>query len=291
MPPTQQRKPIRASTPLPDGSMPGDSLMAPAQRPLGLIAIVLVVDLALCGAGAVMLSKGLSAKKHKDEPGPPKAPEQKMEQRSEVMPPPSPAPTPAPSPAPSASPSEAVAAAAPPVADAKPDIKVAAGADKLVESKPEKQARSKDSTKDKKKGSSTASTAGSAPKSGGGGAQTGASSGPVTHPGGGSPEDPYKDQGQSAPAATGFDLKAEANKQAAQSSDLFARCVSAAGGVHGTIKVAYRVEADGRVVHPFAVENSTGNEQLGICLADVIATWHFSPHTGEAQNAVRPFTY
>jgi hypothetical protein len=61
--------------------------------------------------------------------------------------------------------------------------------------------------------------------------------------------------------------------------------------VHGTIKVAYRVEVDGRVTHPYAVENSTGNEQLGICLSDVIATWRFSPHAGDAQNAVRPFTY
>jgi outer membrane biosynthesis protein TonB len=266
--------------------MPGDSLIAPAQRPLGLIAIVLVVDLALCGAGAVMLSKGLTAKRHKEDVGPPKAPEQRMEQRSEAMPPPSPAP----SPAPSESPSEAVAAATPP-----PDTKVQTSAIKLVEAKSdEKPTRAKDKDKAKTKGSSTtsASTSSSSAKSGGGGGAT--SSGPVTHPGGGNPEDPYKEAAKDAakdqPAA-GFDLKAESNKQASASGDLFARCLSAAGTVHGTIKVAYRVEADGRVVHPYAVENSTGNENLGICLADVIATWRFSQHTGEAQNAVRPFTY
>jgi hypothetical protein len=282
MPPTQQRKPVaRPSTPVPAGSMVGDSLVVPPQRPLGLIAIVLVIDFALAGAGAVMLANGLS-KKTKDDPGPPKAPEQKMQQRTEVMPPPSPSPTPAPS----ASPTEAVAAAAPVVAS-KPDTKLPASAGALVEAKNDKSPTR--GTKDSKKKDAAKTTPATVPSSGGGAT----SSGPVTHPGGGTtPEDPYKDQPKdSAPAASTFDLKAESNKLASGSGDLFARCLTAAGTVHGTIKVAYRVLASGSVDHPFAVENTTGNEQLGICLADVIATWRYSAHSGDTQNAVRPFNY
>jgi hypothetical protein len=281
MPPTQQRKPVaRPSTPVPAGSMVGDSLVLPPQRPLGLIAIVLVIDFALAGAGAVMLSKGLS-KKTQEDPGPPKAPEQKMQQRTEVMPPPAPSPTPAPS----ASPTEAVAAAA------APDTKVPASAASLVEAKNDKSPTR--GTKDSKKKDAPKTTTPTTAPSGGGGA---VSSGPVTHPGGATtPEDPYKDQPKDSPkdqpAATSFDLKAESNKLASASGDLFARCLAAAGTVHGTIKVAYRVQANGSVDHPFAVENSTGNEQLGICLADVIATWRYSAHSGDTQNAVRPFNY
>ena len=285
MPPTQQRKPV--AVPTPAGSIAGgDSFVGPPQRPLGLIAIVLVIDLALGGAGAVMLSRGLSAKKIKDEPAPAKAPQ--MQQRSEVTQPPPPPPTPVPSP----SPSEAVA-------NASPSTKLPASASSLVEANTDKTpTRTTDKPTDKPdakkkstKGSASTTTKGGTDSKAGTttkGSGTAGASGPVTHPGGG-PEDPYK---EAQPAGGGgFDLKAEANKLASGSNELFARCRSAAGTVHGTIKVAYRVEADGRVGHPFAVENSTGNEQLGTCLADVIATWHFSPHTGDGQNAVRPFTY
>ena len=264
VPQTSQRAPVRVPSPAPAGSMAGDSFVVPPQRPLGLIAIVLVIDLALAGSGAVMLSKGLAKKKPADTAAP-KAPA--MQQRSEAAPPPAPAPTPAPSP----SPTEAVQAAAPPPPPAvTPPITAAAAP--VIEAKPDKtQTRDKDK---KTKGSKTTS------------------SGPVTSPSGPVTDPGHVDNNAAGPPPpAGFDLKGEANKLASSSNDLFARCLGAAGTVHGTINVAYQVNPDGSVSHPFAVENSTGNEQLGTCLADVINTWRFPVHPGEAQNAVRPFKY
>lgn len=263
VPQTSQR--ARVPLPAPAGSMAGDSFVVPPQRSLGMIAIVLVIDLALAGSGAVMLAKGLAKKKPADT-SPPAAPELKMQQRSDVRPTPAPTPTPAPSP----SPPEAVAAAASPA----PAV---AAATPVIEAKPDKTA-----TRDKDKKTKTTK---------GGGVVTSPTTSPSTGPTT-SPNGPITDPGHDDSAApAGFDLKGEANKLAAGSNDLFTRCLGAAGKVHGQIKIAYQVNPDGTVTHPFAVENSTSNDQLGQCLADVIATWRFSAHAGEVQNAVRPFTY
>lgn len=97
IPPTSQRRPpqhggpaphVRAVSRAPVDS--GSSFAAPMHTPLGLIAIVLLLDLVLAGTGAFLLAKGLSKPTKaatSDTPGPP--------QKSEAAPSPAaPAPTP-----------------------------------------------------------------------------------------------------------------------------------------------------------------------------------------------------
>jgi TonB family protein len=106
----------------------------------------------------------------------------------------------------------------------------------------------------------------------------------VTAPGGHvSPEDPY--------AAPTVSIEAEVNQHAARSQGAFDRCLGEAAPVHGTIEIAFRVMADGRVANAAAVENSTGNTELARCLASTIASWRMSAHAGPALDFVRPFHY
>lgn len=96
IPQTSQRRPQQHSGPGPQARAvsrapidSGSSFAAPVHTPLGLIAIVLLVDLALAGTGAFLLAKGLSKPAKaaaKDAPAP---------QKSEAAPSPA-APAPAP---------------------------------------------------------------------------------------------------------------------------------------------------------------------------------------------------
>jgi hypothetical protein len=51
----------QGSSPRPRASEPSLSFSPPARRSTGLIAVVLVIDLALAATGAMLLAKGLSA--------------------------------------------------------------------------------------------------------------------------------------------------------------------------------------------------------------------------------------
>jgi TonB family protein len=100
IPPTNSARPPRALSNPPQMSQPALS-MPIVRRPWGLIAIVVVVDLALAATGAVLLAKGLS-KSEKSAPTPAPAPA---------------AAAPAPAPAPAVTPIDAgsaTAAAEPP---------------------------------------------------------------------------------------------------------------------------------------------------------------------------------
>jgi hypothetical protein len=109
--PHTSRRPPQPRAPVHEPMGSSSSFSAPMHTPLGLIAVVLIVDLALAGAGAFLLAKGLStpaAAAAKDAPAP-AAPT--PEQKSEA--PPSPA-APVPAEAPPAPPPPDVPAAAPP---------------------------------------------------------------------------------------------------------------------------------------------------------------------------------
>lgn len=94
------------------------------------------------------------------------------------------------------------------------------------------------------------------------------------------PQDPYV-----AP-----NTEREVDAAAAHSKAAFDRCASA-GDAHGTIKIAFQVRHDGRVINAAPVENSTGNTDLARCLVAEISTWNVSAHNGTSINMVRPFTY
>lgn len=243
-----------------------DSVVAPPSRPIGLMVAILIVDLGLAAAGAVMLGKGLSAKKAKQadkveqKDGPTDA---KPVQKSEVTQPAPPAPTMQPA---SASPPSLVGAAA---ADpAKPEP-VAAEPAKTVEAKAAKTSGTRGKDKDRK--TLHASTTDSSKPTG-----------PVTHPSA-SPEDPYGD------AQVVFDLNTETSKLAAASNASFSRCDN--GAVHGSVKIAFQVLPDGSVQHAMAVENTTNDPTLAQCLATVISTWRYTAHAGAVVNFMRPFNY
>ena len=224
---------------------------------------ILIIDLGLAAAGAVMLGKGLSAKKAKqagkvEQKDSPKT-DAKPVQKSEATPPP---PAPAMQPA-SASPQTLVGAAAAEPAKTEP----AKTEPKTVEAKTAKTSGTR--------GKDTKSThaAGTSKPSG---------SGPVTHPSSG-PEDPYGD------AQVAFDLDTETSRLAAASNHSFARCETAT--VHGSVKIAFQVLPDGSVQHATAVENTTGDPALAQCLASVISAWRYTAHAGAVVNFMRPFNY
>ncbi len=94
------------------------------------------------------------------------------------------------------------------------------------------------------------------------------------------PQDPY--------AAPNTEQEIEA--QAAGSKADFAACAKDHPG-HGSIKVAFQVRYDGRVINAAAVENTTGSSELARCLVAEISSWKVSAHNGTSINMLRPFTY
>ncbi len=98
IPPQTSARPARAQSPaVSQLSQPGLS-MPVVRRPWGLISVVILVDLALAGTGAVLLAKGLAHEAKSASSGSAAAP---------PPPPPTPAPAPAAAPAPSPSPTPA----------------------------------------------------------------------------------------------------------------------------------------------------------------------------------------
>jgi hypothetical protein len=57
------------------------------------------------------------------------------------------------------------------------------------------------------------------------------------------------------------------------------------------VKVAAQVLANGHIAHATAVENDTGSEPLGKCLAAEIGNWVLPPHAGEPVDILRPITF
>ncbi len=254
------------------------------------MVIVLLIDLGLAAAGAVLLSKGLAS--DSDAQATPVPTEKKSETgttspeatataapaaEAAVVEPASAAPMISAVPAPAVS-AAASAAAASSVPAARKDT---------AKQRDDKSIRT--SSKSTKTAKAAATTATPAARS-----SARASDAPVTRPSETSssdprpvtavpsePQDPYE-----AP-----DTAREIERLAGRSAASFQRCESNFGRAHGTIQIAFQVKPDGRVANAAAVENSTGNTDLANCLVTVVSSWRVSAHHGDAINMVRPFTY
>jgi hypothetical protein len=232
------------------------SITVPARRPLGLIAIVLIVDVGLAAAGGVLLSKGLASKNANKSEG--KSEVAPVEKRSE-------APTPPPAPV------EQVAVAAPPAASSPPSTPraepVAAARESRTEPPRDKaaaKAKPPTQTQAKKPAADPIAMNKRPPEPGA----------PKE------PQDPYQTP----------NTEQEIDKAAAKSKAAFDRCAISHIG-HGSIKVAFQVQGDGRVINAAAVENTTANAELARCLVAEISTWKVSAHSGASISLLRPFTY
>lgn len=284
----------------------------PQGRPLGLIAIVLILDLGLATAGGVLLRKGLASKDaKKSDATSESAP---SENKAEAPAPPAieaiaaaPAPASAPasivsaparasasaplSPAPASPPAQPIAAAREPRADAaKQREKAPPTVAKQVEpantksqAAPANAKTQAEPAKAKTQAAPAKATKQAEPAKAKKQAEPAKDplvkarpdDGPVTHP-----EDPYQTP----------NTEQEIERAAAKSKAAFDRC-AARSSPHGSIKIALQVRGDGRVINAAAVENTTGSSELAHCLVAEVSTWTVSAHDGAAINLVRPFTY
>ncbi len=87
------------------------------------------------------------------------------------------------------------------------------------------------------------------------------------------------------------DLENEIDLAASRSRAELDRCHTAAGAVHGAIRIAFEVLPDGHVTHAAAVENTTGSTQLADCLSAAVGRWAFAVHPAQPTDFVRPFSY
>lgn len=234
-------------------------MAVPARRPLGLIALVLIIDLGLAAAGGVLLSKGLASKDtNKSDAKSDVAP---VEKRTEAPAPPVPVEQVAvvvpaassPEPTPKTVPVAAAREARTEVAQQRDKAPVKAKTTSQTQTQAQKQAKDPIAKLERP------SENNDDPKA---------------------PQDPYQ-----AP-----NTEQEIDKAAAKSKATFDRCAANHVG-HGSIKVAFQVRGDGRVINAAAVENTTANVELARCLVAEISTWHVSAHSGASINLLRPFTY
>ncbi len=232
------------------------SIVVPPRRPIGLIVFVLLVDLALAGAGAVLLGKGLSEKK------PAAKPEQKT-QRDRA--PQTDAPTNVEARASNIDTSSGVKPAVAPQTSAAP------------------QTSTPKSTPTATPKAASAKTSASAPTP----TQKPAPA-PTATPDP-APPAPAPAPEPAPPPEVSFDTQLE--RATTASKGAFDRCAADAGSPHGTVRIAFRVLEDGSVANAFPVEDSTGTSGLGQCLAQTITTWRFTPHTGAPINSLRAFNY
>ena len=302
------------TTPSPPAADASRSLVVPPRRPIGLIVFVLLVDLALAGAGAVLLGKGLSEKKT--------TPKSEQKTQRDRMP-----QTDAPmnveasnagasnvAPANAASNGEARASnietssgakAVTPsanIAAPSPSTPVVAAAPTATKSAAQPSSNSKGAAP-QPAASTAAASAPAAPSAAAPAPQPiatppAASRVPAPTTPAPAPTTPTPVPTSPAPAAptpapkeaeVSFDTQLE--RATAASKAAFDSCAADAGSPHGTVRVAFRVLEDGSVANAFPVEDSTGTPSLGQCLAQTITTWRFTPHTGAPINSLRAFNY
>lgn len=293
--PTSQRPPI--STPPPDASF-----VSPPRRPVGLMVFVLLVDLALAGSGAVLLGKGLSAKKAAPKPvqktqRAPRndvqsdVPSTNVEARASNIETSSGTNIAAPSPSAPVSPSvptgSSVSAGAPQVATK--------GAPQAATTESAKSSSSQAATSSSPQAATSSSPQAKPASNNAAGPQAAA---PVSArqatppPPAPAPSPPAPAAQPTAPeqlAEVSFDTQLD--RQTAASKPAFDRCAADAGAPRGAVRIAFRVLEDGSVANAFPVEDSTGSPTLGQCLAQTITTWRFSPHAGAPINSLRAFNY
>ena len=294
------------------------SLVVPA-RPMALIVIVVLVDIALAAAGTALLVKGLA----KPEPAPasgeqrtelPAEPTKTAAARMET--PPAHHETVCASSAlgdgnASTKSSPASAGNASGVATKSSDNSLAvtapaksppAGSSVTAKSPSDPATRSSAAKSPGRVGSASSSTshAGTATSSSHAGTATssshaGSATSPTSHADashGGSSAGARVDTVPSSPIIDPeIDFAPQVDQKSARSKAAFDRCVAAAGTVHGAIEIIFDIQRDGSVSHAGAGENTTGNAELASCLANVIEKWKLTPHQGASAQFVKSFIY
>ncbi|MDB4952958.1 MAG: hypothetical protein JWO36_527 [Myxococcales bacterium] len=276
-------------------SSPSLSMPAVPRRNSTLIAVVVILDLGLAGAGAMLLAKGISKSAAVPANPPPASLTVEGPKSAAFVAPPGPTVTPInDTPAAVGSGSAAVekrddAASAEPAPDAQVDLK------KDRKRRPKTAPANKADTKGPLDPYATSEVAptkiprakDARPRSAAGALDPSPSVAP--------PGFPRAKDARPRSAAGALDpspsVAAQVNSKAITASGVFLLCHNNAGPVHGSIQIAFQVLADGHVARVAAVENTTGSAQLASCLANTIASWTFPPHTGEAAEFVRPFKY
>ncbi|MEO8845944.1 MAG: zinc-ribbon domain-containing protein [Kofleriaceae bacterium] len=241
---------------------PSMSIPVVARPRWGLILLVLLLDVGLAAAGAVMLQKGLAKPDAVETPAMPIGSAAPIAPKAAVAPTGSATPiapkaavAPTGSAPPKTTASPAVAASIAAVAQQKADPS-SANADTSGSAKPEADARGSGKA-DKK----------SASKS---------KAGP-------SPQDPYE---------AGNNLRTEIELAVARSRDDIDQCRADAGpDLRGRIDIGFRVQLDGRVDTLKIIENTTHQAPLATCLQTVISHWAFASHPAQPSDFVRPFIY
>lgn len=281
--PTAQHRQLtsRPSGPQPAASRPSGPQRAPiasnasmsfsagAQgRPLGLIAIVLIVDVGLAGAGAFLLAKGMSK---------PKAAE-KADKKTEAVP--------------VGGAPEGVAAApvrsavtATPLLEPGTETGAATETAAATATEAEDAGAATTTTAARKATRTTTATTTTTPATTTT-ATTATSPGPLTSPG---PITSPSTDVDPVPAAQPS-TDSEINSLAARSKASFDRCRSDQPA-SGSVDIAFRVNPDGTVANAAAVANTTNDDELAACLVRIISGWRVSPFEGNAMSFVRPFTY
>lgn len=251
------------------------SFAVPPRRPVGLIALVLIVDLGLAAAGAVLLAKGLG--KSEDKPAPTQAPVEKKTELETTPPASAASGAPAANGAPAAS-----VAASPPAANGAPATSVAASP------APGQPAAARDARAAKRDDKTVAKSSGAgaaAPPPAAAAKQPAAVAEPVTSVPAVSSPQPGAATTPAAPSTAD-----EIDAKIAHARPVFAHCAEQFPA-QGKLQFAMQVRGDGRVVNVAPVENSTGNPELAQCIGAEIASWTVSPHGGEPISLFRPFTY
>ena len=232
------------------------SIAAPKRR-TGLIATVIVLDLALAAAGAVLLFEGLQ------KPEPKVTPATKA---SAPAPAPTSAPTPAPTPAPTVTPLPPAPAktAVAPAPDPAPNPAIGSAIAAIAAEPAPKP------------------VAAPAPKP----VAASASRPPSKQPAQAkqapaAPQDPYD------PAHA---LVNEVDLQIQRSRGAIDDC-AARYAAHGGIKLAFDVEPDGRISHLKGEQNTTGSGMFASCVVQAAETWSFATHPARTTAFVRSFSY
>jgi len=232
----------------PSMSMP---TVPPRQTRWGLVILVLILDLGLAAAGAVMLGKGLAKPDRSEAPKADPAPVQ-IGSGSAA------APKPAGSAAAVVTPN--VGSALVEVAHEDTTVKAATSARSAVKTDKKTQKQ----TKLEPTGSATGSAVAPPPP----------------------PPPPPIDVAKTL--ANEIELQATRTRD---TFDRCYFDAGGAGAIHGVIDVAFQVLTDGRIANVSAVENSTGSLSLANCLTGAIAHWTFATHPATNANFVRPFNY
>jgi hypothetical protein len=267
----------RAAT-RPQLSSGSESIAVPARRPIGLMVALLVVDIGLAAAGGVLLSKGLAEHEaKKTEPTP-------VEKKSEAQ-----ASAPdklaASLPVPPASVPQVAARESPKREATATKPTVTTPTAKPIGSKP---TTSKPATASQPKGGAPVSDKPATNPAGDKPATKPADDKPVAKPDEAKPVGGVPAQPQDPNVVPNTERELDA--AATGSKAAFAACATGHPG-HGSIKIAFQVRYDGRVINAAAVENTTGDPDLARCLIAEISSWRVSAHNSGTMSFVRPFTY